>query len=152
MKTHKTLFKVLLFSLPFVLSACSHLPTNGTATDQHQETRTMEQAMPTDIATIDHITVLQTASDMQYTLPEDKVTALFQHLSTAQYDEQRNKSGIMINMIAPDKTLTVDYKDGKTSDWLMLWQKSGKVKFRNVWYDLDNETMNQVITLLTKQG
>ena len=145
-----SLLKVLSISLPILLTACGYSQHNSPANTSQSGEATMQHAIPSEMPELDHIDVMQTASNTSYTLAAEQAPALFQHLSTAKYDTVWNQGDIMIKMVAPDYTLMLNNKGDKQNDVLMLWQESGKVKFRNVWFVLSADEMNSVIQMLNK--
>ena len=80
---------------------------------------------------------------------EEEWGKLVELIQTAQYDTVWNNKDIMIKMVAPDYTLVIGYKNQSSDqdEWLMLWKDSGKVKFKNTWFVLEEEVTRELTGL-----
>jgi len=81
---------------------------------------------------------------------EEHWNQLENDLLTARYDTTLNDKGIMIKMVEPDYTLVIHYKEKEPEEnaWVTLWKESGRTKFRDHWFLLDENKKEDIYQLL----
>ena len=142
--------KLVSFISLLTLVACSN---NLQALDNGRVAKTMNDGhskISVKLDTIDSTKVILTNIEITNYLDKKERKLLFENLAGAQYDSKWNKKDIMIKMVAPDFILMIGYKGlpKDKDDRLMVWKKSGKVKFHDVWYNLPEKEMNNIAQLL----
>lgn len=100
---------------------------------------------------VDNMKIIYTDNEsIEMYIPEKDWAAIEKQIQSATYDSIWNRDDIMIKMVAPDYTIIISYKD-KTpdeNDWMMIWKDNGKVKYRNIWYILNDDSKLTIIQFL----
>lgn len=150
MKSSKTL-SILLFSLIIMFGACN---TKKKAESQNKETTVKldTTGLWIDVAKINSMRIIYTDNELnpETFIREEDQLKIQRMMNTAIYDSIRNRSDIMIKMVAPEYTLIMAYKNKSAddNDWFMLWASDNYVKYKNTWYTVSNEIKEETVSLL----
>ena len=135
----QSVFTIILLSV--ILISCNTTKSNSSKDDIFTFTQTGNEnkKLVIDMVAVDTMKMIKSGNDSK-ALPltdtdRDKLAGL---LHSAVYDAEWNESGVMRKMTVPDYTIVISYKNmpKETNDWLQIWRKSNKVKFKNVWYNI----------------
>ncbi|MCC8088880.1 MAG: hypothetical protein LIO79_06415 [Rikenellaceae bacterium] len=66
------------------------------------------------------------------------------------YDALWNDGGIMVKVVEPDYTMIFSYikEYGPDNEFLFVWRDTNKIKFKGVWYVLEDGVTSKVYELL----
>jgi len=132
----QTLFTFILLSS--MLLSCSSSKVEKEAFTIIK-TDNIGKTLEINMVEVDSMKLIKSGHDANSTLlGKDLYATLSTCLQTAVYDAQWNESGIMRKMTVPDYTIVVSYidKPREANDWLQIWRKLNKIRFKNIWYSL----------------
>ncbi|MCD7963879.1 MAG: hypothetical protein LUF90_10135 [Rikenellaceae bacterium] len=79
-----------------------------------------------------------------------KLYELERLIRNSTYDDFWNEGGIMVKTVEPDYTIIIDYVENYDLDnlFIMFWKDTGKIKYKGIWYVLEESGRTQVYEFL----
>ncbi len=137
-KYRLNLLPFLLLSFIIGIGACNSKRANNGLPAEKETLYTDSTRIIIQPSELDTVRVIFTDNETLNTyINEEDWPSLTDRLYTARYDTVWNESDIMVKMIAPDYMLELHYKSNAEMEFVFMWIDSGRVKFRNKWFLLD---------------